>query len=66
MEDAIKGLQSYIDRFNKMIATSIEHILQTTSKTKNIIYNLSGHRIDNNQTIKSGIYIINGKKKILK
>lgn len=66
MEDAIKGLQSYIDRFNKMIATSIEHILQTTSKTKNIIYNLSGHRINNNQTIKSGIYIINGKKKILK
>lgn len=66
MDEAIKGVQSYIDRFNKMIATSIEHLSPSMSESSNVIYDLSGHRIDGNNAVKSGIYIINGKKKLIR
>ncbi len=58
MNEAIKGVHSYIDRFNKMITTSIE-VNSYQSTVNNETLNLAGQKVGADY---KGIVIMNGKK----
>ena len=65
-QDAFSGaakVQPVFDEVDNNNVTGIENIENTTTTDKNVYYNLQGQRVENPQ---HGVFILNGKKVILK
>ena len=65
-QDAFSGaakVQPVFDEEDNNNVTGIENIENTTTTDKNVYYNLQGQRVENPQ---HGVFILNGKKVILK
>ena len=58
------GIQISVNLQKKDVSTSIDSI--ETSETEKIIYNLNGIRVNNNGKLAKGVYIVNGKKVVVK
>jgi len=60
-----RSLNTYIFMIERE-DTGIEAVKQTEQDTSNTIYDLNGRRIDNQRIMRPGIYIMNGKKVMVK
>jgi glucuronoarabinoxylan endo-1,4-beta-xylanase len=60
-----RSLNTYIFMIERE-DTGIEAVKQTEQDTSNAIYDLNGRRIDNQRMMRPGIYIMNGKKVMVK